>query len=103
MAYTKQRLCFDGSASSVTAGPYLIQDFTQLVLSYVTNSGSASALTVQVTSDDGLASALGNFAFSNATVITAQGPFGVETGSRWIRFLRSDSSCTLSYSALVNR
>lgn len=103
MAYPKQKLCFDGSASSVTAGPYLVGDYTQLVFSYITNSGSASALTVQVSSEDGLGSALGSFSFSNATVVTAQGPFGVETGGRWIRFLRSDSSCTLAFSGTINR
>lgn len=104
MAYTINKTLLDVSASTVTGGPVLIQEATQLVLSIVTQVGTASSYTVQMSNDDGLTSALGNFAFSNATVITAQGVYGVETGARWIQILRpSASSATITVSWLVNR
>ena len=104
MAYTKHKTLLDTSASSVTGGPMLIADYTQLTISWVTQVGGASTLTVQMSNEHGLNADFGTAAWSHITGLSAQGEFGVETGSRWMRVLRaSASSATVQVSALYNR
>lgn len=104
MPYTRQGTLLDVTTSDVTGGPFFIGDFTQLTLSYVTQTGTASNLTVQMSNADGFASSIPEASYSNVTIMASQGMFGVETGSRWLRILRkSASSATLEVSGLVNR
>ena len=104
MAYTKQKTLLDPSSSDVTGGPYFIGDFTQLTISRVTQLGTASNLTIQVSNSNGFTAALAADDFSNVTAVAAAGAFGIETGARWLRVIRkSASSETISLSGLVNR
>lgn len=104
MAYSRNKVLLDPSASTVTGGPYLIADMTQLSLSYVTQTASASNLTVQMSNENGLTAALVETNWSTVTIMPAQGFYGVETGPRWIRVLRaSASSATVILQGLVNR
>ena len=94
------------SSSDITGGPYLIADFTQLSLSRITQVGTASTLTVQMSNADGLGdTGLADATnWSNVTGLTAQGIFGIETGPRWLRVMqKSASSETVILSGLVNR
>ena len=104
MAYTKFKTLLDTSASSVTGGPTLIADLTQLTVSWITQVGTASTLTIQMSNEHGLNADFGTAAWSHVTGLTAQGVFGVETGGRWLRILRaSASSATVQISGLYNR
>lgn len=104
MAYTQRKTLLDAASSDVTGGPFFIGDCTQLSLSWTTQVAGASTLTVQMSNEDGLGSAFGDAAWSNVTLIAAQGMFGVETGPRWLRVLRaSASSASVEITGLVNR
>lgn len=104
MAYNKQETLLDPSTSDVTGGPVFIGDFTQLVLSRITQLGTASNLTIQVSNSNGFTAALAADDFSHVTAVAAAGAFGIETGPRWLRVIRkSASSETIAISGLVNR
>src|SRR5690242_17153046 len=97
MAYTRQKILLTAASSGLTAGPYLMADFTQMTISIVTQTGSASVFTVQMSNENGITSALAQDQFSHVTALTAQGQFGVETGARWLQVLRpSASSATIA-------
>lgn len=104
MAFTRQKTLLTAASSGLTAGPYLMADFTQMTVSIVTQTNVASVFTVQMSNEDGLSSALAQDQFSHVTALSQQGQFGVETGPRWVQVLRpSASSATIAISGAVNR
>lgn len=80
-----------GSSSVTTSGAWYVGDFTSLSL----DIGSASTVSVQGTNADGFTSALASADWSTVSVVAAAGLQKVETGFRWMRIWRSQSTNTV--------
>lgn len=80
-----------GSSSVTTSGAYFVGDFQSLALEL----GSASTVTLQGSNADGLTAALADADWSTVSVVAAAGLQKVETGFRWLRAYRSQSTNTV--------
>jgi hypothetical protein len=101
MPYTKQEVLLGVSNSNITSNPVMVAAMSQIGLSLVTQTG-AGVYAVHVSNADGFATAIPDVSWSTATTVGAQGPFILETGSRWMRVTRgSASSATWEFSGLV--
>ena len=91
---------FDGSSiqsSTFTTASVLVADFSQLVVSWQTDTGLASVYTIQGTNVDGFGAAIVEGDWSDITAMSAQGIFTIDPGIRWIRGLRnSNESVSIS-------
>ncbi len=91
--YTREHSFYTGLTSSMTtSAPYFVGDFQSLSIQI----GSASTLTLQGSNAEGFASAIDSGTWSNLTVVVAAGIQKVETGFRWMRAFRSQSTNTVT-------
>lgn len=81
-----------GSSSVTTSEPMFVGDFQSLTLGI----GSASTISVQGSNDDGFTSAIGSGTWSTVSTVAAAGLQKVETGFRWMRIWRSQSTNTVT-------
>lgn len=90
--YVREHSFFTAGSSSVTtSAAYFVGDFQ----SYSFEFGSASTVTLQGSNADGFTSALADADWSTVSVVAAAGLQKVETGFRWIRAFRSQSTNTV--------
>lgn len=86
--YPVLQVMHDSTVSSTyTSNPYLVQDLASISVSWVSNTGSASVLTVQATNDNGFTAALVEGSWSLVTAIVAKGLYTVDPGARWTRII----------------
>ena len=96
---------FDGSSiqsSTFTTASVLVADFSQLVVSWQTDTGLASVYTIQGTNVDGFGAVIAEGDWSDITAMSAKGIFTIDPGIRWIRGLRNSNE-SLSISRLQLR
>ena len=90
--YVREHSFFTAGSSSVTtSAAYFVGDFKSFSLEF----GSASTVTVQGTNADGFTAALADNDWSTVSVVAAAGLQKVETGFRWLRAFRSQSTNTI--------
>jgi hypothetical protein len=90
--YVREHSLFPAdSSSATTSAAYYVGDFFNFSIQF----GSASTVTLQGTNADGLTSALAEGDWSTLSVVAAAGLQKVETGFRWLRAVRSQSTNTL--------
>lgn len=90
--YTREHSFFTGLPSSMTtSAPQFVGDFQ----SYSIEIGSSSVVTLEGSNADGFTAALAAPDWSVLSVIAAAGLQKVETGFRWIRVWRSQSTNTV--------
>lgn len=90
--YVREHSFFPADSSSVTtSAAYFVGNFE----SYSVQIGSASTVTLQGSNGEGFVTALADNDWSTLSVIAAAGIQKVETGFRWIRAVRSQSTNTL--------
>lgn len=93
MGFPTRRLAlFDGSSgqsSTYTSGWHLVADYDVMTVSWTTDEGNASRMTLEASNDDGLTSSI-SFT-STLTGITADGIYTIDPGMRWIRALRNSN------------
>lgn len=90
--YNRSRSLFTaGSSSLTTSAAYYVGDFTSLSVEF----GSASTVTLQGSNGDGFTTALAAADWSTLSVIAAAGIQKVETGFKWLRVFRSQSTNTV--------
>lgn len=75
-----------------TSAPMFTGDFQSLTVQF----GSASTVTLQGSNADGFTAAIPDGTWSNLSVIVAAGIQKVETGFRWMRAFRSQSTNTVT-------
>lgn len=91
--YTREHSFFTGLTSSMTtSAPMFVGDFQSLTVQF----GSASTVTLQGSNAEGFASAIPDGTWSNLSVIAVAGIQKVETGFRWMRAFRSQSTNTVT-------
>lgn len=93
MGFPTRRLAlFDGSSgqsSAYTSSWFLVQDYDVMTVSWTTDSGDASRLTLDASNDDGLTSAV---SFTSVlTGISADGIYTIDPGMRWVRARRNSN------------
>ena len=90
--YVREHSFFTAGSSSVTtSAAYFVGDFTSLSLEL----GSASTVTLQGSNADGFTAALAEPDWSTVSTVAAAGLQNVETGFRWLRAVRSESTTTV--------
>ena len=90
--YTREHSFFTAGSSSVTtSAAYFVGDFQSFSLEF----GSASTVTLQGSNGGGFTDALADPDWSTVSVVAAAGLQKVETGFRWIRAWRSQSTNTV--------
>ena len=94
MAFTTRNEWGPTSSSSLTTGPWLVEDARTLSVSIVTASSTAANV-IQMSDADGLTAAIPANSWSTVSSIALQGTYIVEPGARWLRVLRSESSATI--------
>lgn len=91
--YTRDHSFFTaGSPSATTSSAWFVGDFQSLTVQF----GSASTVTLQGSNADGFTAAIPDGTWSNLSVIAAAGIQKVETGFRWMRAYRSQSTNTVT-------
>lgn len=91
--YTRNHSFYTGLTSSMTtSSAWYTGDFQSLTVQI----GSASTVTLQGSNADGFTAAITDDTWSNLSVIVAAGIQKVETGFRWIRAFRSQSTNTVT-------
>lgn len=91
--YTRDHSFFTGLTSSMTtSAPMFTGDFQSLTIQI----GSASTVTLQGSNADGFTEAIPAGTWSTLSVIAAVGIQKVETGFRWMRAFRSQSTNTVT-------
>lgn len=88
--YPRQRDFF-GSSSATTSAPYFVGDFASLSI----QMGSASTVTVWGSNADGFTAVIPEADWSVVSTVAAAGVQKIETGFRWIRVYRSQSTNTI--------
>ena len=86
---TRRISAFDGTSaqsSTYTSNWQNVSDYYNMSLSWHTDAGDASRLTVTASNDDGYTSAIANT--SVLTTITVAGMYTLDPGMRWLRFER---------------
>jgi len=89
MFYTSTHTFF--SSSATTSGHYFVGDATSLSMEI----GSASTVTVWGSNADGFNTALAEPDWSVVSTVAAAGVQKIETGFRWMRVYRSQSTNTV--------
>lgn len=82
---------FFGSSSATTSTPYFVGDFASLSMGI----GSASTVTVWGSNSDGFTAVIPEADWSVVSTVVAAGVQKIETGFRWMRVYRSQSSNTI--------
>lgn len=91
-SYTKNIALFDGTSgdsTTTTSAWQMVADFDVLSVSWNTDTGTASRLTLEGSNDLGTTSAIANS--STLTGITVQGLYTVDPGVRFIRGIRNSN------------
>lgn len=95
--YTKYRNFYPAGTSSSTTSPwYLVSDYASLSLEI----GSASTVTIQGANSEGFATAVPEADASTLTLVASAGIYKIESGFRWLRTVRSQSTNTIMLSAV---
>lgn len=82
---------FFGSSSATTSLPYFVGDFASLSV----QMGSASTVTVWGSNANGFLVAIPEADWSVVSTVAAAGVQKIETGFRWMRVYRSQSTNTI--------
>ena len=82
---------FFGTSSATTSLPYFVGDFASLSV----QMGSASTVTVWGSNANGFTAAIPEVDWSVVSTVAAAGVQKIETGFRWLRVYRSQSSNTI--------
>lgn len=97
--YTRAKDLFPTGASSVTtSAAQFVGDYTSLSVEI----GSASTVSIYGSNADGFGTALVAADWSVVSVVAAAGLQKVETGFRWMRVWRSQSTNTVRFHGRVN-
>lgn len=90
--YTKQFGPFAVSSSTSISNPIFVGDYTQLAI----HIASASTVTIDGATANGLDAVIPATSWSAVTLILAAGAYSITPGLRWIRIQRSQSSQSIS-------
>lgn len=90
--YEKRISVFDdasANSSTYTSSDHYVADYRQMSVSWATNGGVASVLTLTGSNDDGLRASINTY--STLSAIVAQGMYTIDPGPRWIRAERAST------------
>lgn len=90
--YTRRVVALDSTSANsatTTSNAVLVADWNAITISWVTQSASASLLTIQGTDADGFTATIAAGEWSTVTQLSGQGVYAIEPGLRWIRAGRS--------------